>query len=219
MEKHVINKNKDTSSIFIYIPNFLNKNNKTKIVNELENYNDWKVGYNYTGDTITRRQKWYQTNNESFCKNWKHKFDRWEPNEYTSNLLDLQKNVNDYVCSILGSDLSIKKPNYNSILINYYENGNNFITAHQDSKESFGEYPTIALLSLGDSREFILERTLQNKLARNKSQIFLNKKFELEDNSLLIMAGSSQKYYCHGIEKEENKGKRYSLSFREYINL
>ena len=46
----------------------MNNDNKTKIVNELENYDDWKVGYNYTGDTITRRQKWYQTNNESFVK-------------------------------------------------------------------------------------------------------------------------------------------------------
>lgn len=219
MQKHVINERNSDRTVFIYIPNFLEKDKKQNIVSELESYNDWKVGYNYQGKLITRKQKWYQTNNQSFCKDWKNKFDRWEPNPYTDNLTTLQSYVETYINKIIKTDNYINKPKYNSLLINYYEDGNNFITAHQDSIKSFGEYPTIALLSFGDSRKFILERTLEGKLARNKNESYLNKEFILEDNSLFIMAGGSQKYYCHAIQKETNKKKRYSLSFREYINL
>ena len=219
MEKHVINERNNYKSIFIYIPNFLDEYKRQSIVSELESYNDWKIGYNYNGDVITRKQKWYQIDNQSFCKDWKYKFDRWEPNPYTQNLLSLQSYIEFYINNIIKNENDATKPKYNSLLINYYEDGNNFITAHQDSVESFGEYPTIALLSFGDSRKIILERTIEGKLARDKKQIHLNKEFNLEDNSLFIMAGCSQKYYCHAIEKEENKQKRYSLSFREYINL
>jgi len=219
MQKYVINEKNNDKTIFIYIPNFLNKNKRQNIFNELESYNDWRIGYNYQGNLITRKQKWYQTDNQSFCKDWKYKFDRWEPNPYTDNLTTLQSHVESYINEILKHERYINKPKYNSLLINYYEDGNNFITAHQDSVESFGKYPTIALLSFGDSRKFILERTLEGKLARNKEKKHLNKEFILDDNSLFIMAGSSQKYYCHAIEKEDNKKKRYSLSFREYINL
>lgn len=219
MEKHVVNEKDNQKTVFIYIPNFLDDSHNKKIRKELDNYNDWKIGYNYQGNMITRKQKWYQTNNESFCKTWRKKYDRWQPNPYTENLLYLQEHVETYIKYILNNDKYVSIPKYNSILINYYEDGNNFITAHQDSKESFGVEPTIALLSFGDKRKFILERTQKDKLSRNKKEKHLNKEFILEDNSLFIMAGTSQRYYCHAIPKEDNKNKRYSLSFREYINV
>ena len=90
MQKHVINEKNNDKTIFIYIPNFLNENKRQNIVSELENYDDWRIGYNYQGNRITRKQKWYQTDNHSFCKDWKYKFDRWESNPYTENLITLQ---------------------------------------------------------------------------------------------------------------------------------
>ena len=39
---------------------------------------------------------------------------------------------------------------------------------------------------------------------------------ELEDNSLFIMAGASQKYYSL-LHKDFSKDIRYSLTFREFI--
>ena len=50
--------------------------------------------------------------------------------------------------------------NYNSILINYYENGNNLIPPHRDSVESFGLYQTISLISIG-AKNLVIERTLR----------------------------------------------------------
>ena len=45
----------------------------------------------------------------------------------------------------------------------------------------------------------------------------LDFEMELEDNSLFIMGGASQKYYSHEIPKSESKDTRYSLTFREFI--
>ena len=78
---------------------------------------------------------------------------------------------------------------------------------NQDTKLTFGEYPTIIGLSIGNKRN-ILFRKIQNK------EIF---NFELESGSLFIMAGSSQKYYTHEIPKNDSKEHRYSLTFRETI--
>jgi hypothetical protein len=63
----------------------------------------------------------------------------------------------------------------------------------------------------------ILERTFKDKLKRNKEEYNLNKKFVLDNNSLFIMSGSSQRYYCHSIEKDNTINERYSLTFREYL--
>ena len=220
MEKHVIKENDNTNTLLIYIPNFLDKENYDKIKYEVEDYDDWYCGYNYNNNCVTRKQKWFQTDKLSFCREWRVKYDRWKSFDYTKNLLDLQSYVEQKVNNIIDGYDGVKPAKYNSLLINYYENENNFITAHQDCKESFGESPTIAIYSLGDSRTIKLERTLYNSLARNKKEKDKNVNFNLSDNSLFIMGGGSQKYYCHAIDKEpDKKSHRYSFSFRDYINL
>ena len=221
MKKYIINENENEKSIIIYVPNILNKKNYNQIKNELENINDWKIGKTYDGKKIKRKQKWYQINNYPFCKSWNKQYDRWKSNIYTENLLSFQNNIQTKINNLLTNydKKYIQKPIYNSLLINYYENGLEHITPHQDNKESFGMHPTISVISIGESRRFILERTFKDILKRNKDEKNLNKEFILEDNSLLIMAGSVQRYFCHYIPKEENKlNSRYSLTFRQYLN-
>ena len=214
MEKYIID-DQDGQSLFIYIPNFLNYEYYQKIKIYLNNTNDWKGGLSYNNTSIKRKQKWFHKNNQYFCKKWKNRQPRWESHKYNDLLLNVQNIVEDMVQKILPNN--IKKPKYNSILINYYENGNQIIPPHQDSKESFGEYPVISLLSIGNTRKLLLERTLKNKLKRDKDKKDMNKVFNLDDNSLFIMAGNSQKYWCHSILKDDTKKSRYSLSIREYL--
>jgi len=60
-------------------------------------------------------------------------------------------------------------------------------------------------LSLGCDREFVLKNMNSNY------------SYTLKDNSLLIMAGCSQKYYTHELLEDLSIKKcRYSLSFREH---
>ena len=122
-----------------------------------------------------------------------------------------------YIDNFLKNNIEINKPNINSILINYYQNGDNQIGFHKDNKKSFGESPTIIILSIGDKRTIRFERTFSDKILRDKESKHLNFNYELEDNSIFIMAGESQKNWVHSIIREKDKKERYSLTFREHL--
>ncbi len=219
MKNILIPENNNGISVLTYIPNFFQPEEAQRIRKELDSINDWKTGYSDAGNKIQRRQKWYQTDNQTFCKRWTKKHERWESHQYSSFLLELQNKLEKEIKSHLVEHQLVQIPKFNSLLINYYEDGNNFIPPHQDNKYSFGEQPTIALLSFGETRKFILERTHYNVCKRNKEENHLNQSFDLNDNSLFIMSGNVQQYFCHSIEKEEDKiNPRYSLTFRQYID-
>jgi alkylated DNA repair dioxygenase AlkB len=219
MQNIIIPEVNNQLSGFTYIPNFFSKEYADIIRDELDKTDGWKIGFNYQKNKVQRKQKWFQIDNQSFCKNWKVQYDRWESHLYTDTLLKLQNDLELNIQNFLPKHKSVQIPKFNSLLINYYQDGNNFIAPHQDSKESFGSHPTIALLSFGETRKFILERTFEDNLKRNKEEYHLNQEFNLDDNSLLIMSGSSQRYFCHSIVKELDKShSRFSLTFREYID-
>ena len=216
MEKYVIDED-DGLSIFIYIPNILDEKNYNKTKNYLQNINDWKCGKSYNNTLIKRKQKWFQKDNQYFCKKWKMKQDRWKSHNYNEVLINLQNIVQCEILKHIEKDKNIQIPNYNSKLINYYENGNNLIPPHRDSVDSFGLCPTISLISIGAKRNLVIERTLKDQLKRDKNKNILNKTFQLDDNSMFIMAGCSQRYWCHSIQKDDSKDERYSFSIREYL--
>ena len=214
MQKIVINEDNGDKSILIYIPNFYDKNKCSLIKDYLESIDDWKSAKK-SNNKICRKQKWYHLSKKDFCSKWSKKYSRWESHNYCDFLLKLQFEINKKVHEFIPDS----KTFFNSLLINYYPDGNYNITPHQDTCKSFGKYPTIALLSFGVDREFILERTLFDRLKRDKNKKYLNKKFNLTDGSLFIMAGSVQRNYCHSIKKNNKiKDKRYSLTFREHIS-
>jgi alkylated DNA repair dioxygenase AlkB len=69
-----------------------------------------------------------------------------------------------------------------------------------------GVNPAIASISLGAVRQFILKhKTAKEKLA-----------FRLAHGSLLLMGGTSQHHWLHGLPKtEEPVGERINLTFRK----
>lgn len=218
MEKYIIKEEKSSDTILIFIPNFLNNLQIVEIKKELDSMTDWKHTTKFDGTRIQRKQKWYQTENKSFGKNWKKNYDQWKSHQYSDYLKNFQNMIQDKIRVLIKDIENIPKANFNSLLINYYETGDNHIVPHQDDKSSFGNEPIIALLSFGTPRTFLLERTQFDCLKRDKDKSYMNKKFKLTDNSLLIMAGGSQLNYCHSLKREpEIKTDRYSLSFRQYI--
>jgi alkylated DNA repair dioxygenase AlkB len=63
---------------------------------------------------------------------------------------------------------------------------------------------------------FGCERSLKFK-RNNKDETYLDKSFTVKSGSLFIMMGAVQKYYKHGIEKENDiSDVRFSLTFREH---
>ncbi len=99
---------------------------------------------------------------------------------------------------------------FNSILLNYYRDGKDSMGAHSDDEPILGEKPTIASLSLGETRRFYLKEKV------SKNTVW---KEDLKDGSLLVMGGSLQEKYIHGINKTTRDiGPRINLTFRHLKN-
>jgi len=94
---------------------------------------------------------------------------------------------------------------YNSVLLNHYRNGADSMGMHSDNEPELGPQPVIASLSYGATRSFILRHK------RSKRTV----KLDLADGNLLLMAGSLQENWLHGINKTAKPvGVRLNLTFR-----
>jgi alkylated DNA repair dioxygenase AlkB len=94
---------------------------------------------------------------------------------------------------------------YNSVLLNYYRDGADSMGMHSDDEPALGPQPVIASLSYGATRTFILRHR------RNRRTV----KIDLTDGSLLLMAGTLQAHWQHGINKTAQLvGPRLNLTFR-----
>jgi alkylated DNA repair dioxygenase AlkB len=94
---------------------------------------------------------------------------------------------------------------FNSVLLNYYRNGRDSMGMHSDNEAELGRDPAIASLSFGAARTFVL----QHKVTKERLRI------DLTDGSLLLMAGSLQQNWLHGIPKISRAvGPRVNLTFR-----
>lgn len=99
---------------------------------------------------------------------------------------------------------------FNSVLLNYYRDNNDSMGMHSDDEPELGRRPVIASLSLGEERVFVLK----HKTRSGPKTI----KLPLSDASLLVMKGSTQTNWKHGIPKETNHcGPRVNLTFRQII--
>ena len=96
---------------------------------------------------------------------------------------------------------------FNSVLLNYYRNGNDAMGRHSDDEKELGENPVIASLSLGDTRQFSLHPRIPNgEAARN---------MQLPHGSLLVMSGPCQSNWKHSIPRTRKEvGPRINLTFR-----
>ncbi|MFD0930764.1 alpha-ketoglutarate-dependent dioxygenase AlkB family protein [Methylophilus glucosoxydans] len=129
-------------------------------------------------------------------KNYTYSGNKFEPLAWTPLLLSIKKKIEE-VC----------KKNFNSVLLNYYRSGLDSLGFHSDDEPELGENPSIASLSLGETRTFIF------KHKKNKS--IAPMKIYLTDESLIVMDGDIQKNWIHGIPKEPLKlGARVNLTFR-----
>lgn len=96
---------------------------------------------------------------------------------------------------------------FNSVLLNYYRDGNDSMGMHSDDERELGERPAIASLSLGETRDFILKHRHRHDLR--------SVKLPLPAGSMLLMQGDTQRNWRHGINKNRRGcGARLNLTFR-----
>lgn len=96
---------------------------------------------------------------------------------------------------------------FNAVLLNLYRDGRDGMGWHSDDEPELGPAPVIASVSLGAARRFCL---------RHKRRKDLKLDLELGHGSLLLMAGTTQRYWVHAVPKTSRPvGERINLTFRQ----
>ena len=94
--------------------------------------------------------------------------------------------------------------NYNFCLLNRYRSGADSMGLHADDEPEMGD--TIGSLSLGATRTFRIRHNVTRE----------SRAFPIEHGTLIIMAGSMQRFWKHEIPKTTRPvGERINLTFRE----
>lgn len=97
---------------------------------------------------------------------------------------------------------------FNSVLLNFYRDGQDSIGYHADAEPELGVNPVIASVSLGAVRQFVIKHPKSGEKLT----------FELAPGSLLVMGGTCQHHWVHGIPKTKAKvGARLNLTFRNLL--
>ena len=197
--------NSELNAKFEYNKNFLSKNEIDKLTCYLDSLTLFNV-YDST-QSIVRKQLWIKNENDVFCKEWKKQYERWTPHKFSPILFELMTRIESYTNS-----------KFNSCLINYYRDGNDFVRMHQDTSASFGLFPTIANISLGDTRDIIFESIIPNKTKSLGKENKNGPRFSqnLGNGSLFIMRDAANHIFKHGINKCASSKSRYSLTFRNH---
>ncbi|OUS26276.1 hypothetical protein A9Q99_18775 [Gammaproteobacteria bacterium 45_16_T64] len=175
---------------------FLSKSKADTLFSQWINSIPWQQDYiTIAGNTlpIPRLQAWFGDNDSYY----QYSGIALAPTPWTPALLTLK----DIIQSAAGTT-------FNSLLINLYRNGQDSVSWHADDEIELGEKPTIASLSLGETRTFQL-RHVNN---RNLNTLSL----PLAHGDLVIMKPPLQEYWLHQIPKSPHTtAPRINLTFRQ----
>lgn len=193
MERKLISE----GGILDYDPEFLSKDEGNKLYDSLiskvywvqNTYMDWRRNVRVP---IPRLTAWY-ADDPSMSYSYSGVTEKVQP--WLPELLDLKKKIE-----------SVTNAEYNSVLINQYRDGRDSVGMHADDEKELGLNANIASISLGATRMFTLKHKEEELL------------YELTHGSLLVMSGTTQQHWKHGITKQYNvKEPRLNLTFRKFF--
>ncbi|KAK3010030.1 hypothetical protein RJ639_010993 [Escallonia herrerae] len=119
---------------------------------------------------------------------------------------------------------------FNSLLLNRYKGGNDYVGWHSDDEKLYGPTPEIASVSFGCDREFLLKKKPSKKFQGKKGEGERPSKrpkmiehpdqhsFMLKHGSLLLMRGYTQRDWFHSVPKRAKaEAVRINLTFRRVL--
>jgi alkylated DNA repair dioxygenase AlkB len=179
-----------------YYPNFIPPAEAATIMQSLQQTLDWRQEqitlYGKTFE-VPRLQAWYGDENARYqYSNLSMRPLPWDP-----LLIALKQRCE-----------SASNSRFNSVLANLYRHGQDGMGRHADNEPELGQQPVIASLSFGEVRNLDFYHN------HTKDKIRL----PLENGSLLVISGDTQKYWQHGVAKTKKiLAARINLTFR-YIH-
>lgn len=140
---------------------------------------------------IPRLQAWYG----SADAHYRYSGLALQPEPFTPELAMLREHLSQHC-----------QQDFNAVLANLYRHGKDSMGWHSDDEKELGPNPVIASLSFGEPRRFQF-RHRQNPAQKHE--------ITLTHGSLLIMTGSTQHHWHHGIPKQAKaQNPRINLTFR-----
>ncbi len=198
-DRHIHLKNAD----IIFIEHFFVSEKADILFNNLLENVQWAQGeITMFGKKVVepRLSAWYGDTGKSYTYSGK----KQEPLAWIEPLLDIKLAIENYIKSqnLIKNTEGVR---FNSVLGNFYRDGNDSMGFHADNERELGQNPIIASVNLGDTRRFIFRR---------KEDIKEKYELALTHGSLLIMAGEMQHYWQHAVPKEQKKKERINLTYR-----
>lgn len=132
------------------------------------------------------------------------------PVPYTyGNIVHEAKSLdNEFLLSVLNTLNSFLSCSYNSVLVNYYRDGQDHVKWHSDNEKQIDLNTPIASLSLGTTRTF----EICTKSGEDQQP------FELRSGSLLVMDSAFQQEFLHRIPCDSSiTSSRLNLTFRKML--
>jgi alpha-ketoglutarate-dependent dioxygenase alkB family protein 2 len=108
---------------------------------------------------------------------------------------------------------------FNSAHLNLYSDGTEHVSWHTDEDVPlYGDAPTIASVSLGAERDFVLRRMTGEPYTASwlPCEPREHRKYVLRDGDVLVMRGATQRHFEHAVLKAgcEARGPRINITFR-----
>ncbi|WP_394176502.1 alpha-ketoglutarate-dependent dioxygenase AlkB family protein [Thalassotalea litorea] len=181
----------------LFLPDFYNDLKAKAIYSKLSREMAWrqeKISMFGKRVLIPRLQAWHG-NPESI---YRYSGLDLIPEFWTPTLLQVRNDVS-----------SVAMTEFNSVLGNWYRDGQDSMGWHSDDEKALGEHPIIASVSLGQQRRFCL----RHKISGEKQTILLR------SGSLILMFGTLQENWQHSLPKSAKPMQgRINLTYRTIVN-
>jgi len=193
-QQNTINVDLPDAEVVLY-ESFFSTSQSNELFVQLKNKIEWRQDSMkmYGKDVnLPRLTAWHGDND----KNYSFSGITLNPQIWTSDLLLIKQRIETVV-----------NTNFNSVLLNFYRNGNDSISWHTDDETELGKNPTIASVTFGETRQFQLKHRYKKELKTIT--------IPLQNGSLLLMKGTTQHFWLHQIPKSTKQLKeRINLTFR-----
>ena len=179
-----------------YFPEFFSRENSLFFLPQLLDTIKWKqntIKMYGKENPVPRLEAWYGDPGKSYA----YSGIRMEPTPWTDELKEIKRSIEAKAAI-----------SFNSVLINYYRDGQDRVAWHSDDEKELGQNPVIGSVSFGAERIF--------KLRHKKYKINnLKQSITLGNGSFLLMKGATQHHWMHEIPRTAKLiGPRINLTFR-----